>query len=200
MTHPTLDQLLQLREPGLEPGVAGLRAHVDSCPECQAEVARLEQRANRLRALPSLRPARDQWPALERKFRAERRRRLMRRAAWVGLAAAAVLAVVVAARLRHPAGDQTQQLALDQAMAQSQQLERLIHSYNPDARVTDGRTVRVAGELEDRIALVDQQLMSIRQLQSRQREAEMLDLYRQRVGLLNALVDVHMTRASAVGY
>lgn len=200
MTHLTLEELMQLREPGLEPGVAGLRAHVEGCERCRAEADRIEQQANRLRALPSLRPARDHWPALEQRLRAERRGRLVRRVVWAGVAAAAGIAIVVAARLYRGAPDPTQQLALDEAMARSRQLEQLIHNYNPDARVTDGRTVRVAGELEDRIALLDQQLMSVRQRDARQREAEMLDLWRQRVGLLNALVDVHMTRASAVGY
>jgi hypothetical protein len=200
VTHLTLEQLMQLREPGLEPGVAGLRAHLEGCEQCRAEAARIEQRANRLRALPSLRPARDHWPALEQRLRAERRRQLVRRVVWAGVAAAAGIAVVVAARLHRPVPDAAQQLALDEAMARSRQLEQLIHNYNPDARVTDGRTIRVAGELEDRIALVDQQLMSVRQPDARHREAEMLDLWRQRVGLLNALVDVHMTRAGAVGY
>lgn len=200
MTHLLPEQLLALREPGLEPGVAGLRAHLEQCPTCQAEAVRLEQRANRLRALPALRPARDHWPALERKLRAERRRQLVRRAAWMSLAAAAGIAVMVAVRLRRPATDPAQEVALTQAMAQSRQLEQLIHNYNPDLRVTDGRTVSVAGELEERIAVVDQQLMSVRQRETRDRDAVMLDLWRQRVGLLSALVDVHLTRASAVGY
>lgn len=200
MKHLTLDELMQLREPGLEPGVAGLRAHLEACEQCRAEAARIEQRANRLRSLPSLRPARDHWPALEQKLRAERRGQLVRRVAWAGLAVAAGIGAVVAVRVLRPAPDAEQQVALEEAMAKSQQLEQVIHSYNPDARVTDGRTVRVAGELEERIALVDQQLMSVRQQSSRNRETEVLDLWRQRVGLLNALVDVHMTRATAVGY
>lgn len=200
MTHLSSEQLLALREPGLEPGVAGLRSHLEQCPTCQAEEAKLEQRANRLRALPALRPARDRWPALERKLRAERRRQLVRRAAWMSLAAAAGIAVMVAVRLHRPAADPAQEVALNRAMAESRQLEQLIHSYNPDLRVTDGRTVSVAGELEERIAVLDQQLMSVRQRETRDRDAVMLDLWRQRVGLLNALVDVHLTRASAVGY
>ncbi|MFN8654121.1 MAG: hypothetical protein U0133_19645 [Gemmatimonadales bacterium] len=200
MTHLSPEQLLALREPGLEPGVAGLRAHLERCPACQADAAQLEQRANRLRALPALRPARDHWPALERKLRAERRRQLVGRVAWMSLAAAAGVAVMVAVRLHRPATDPAQEVALNQAMAESRQLEQLIHNYNPDLRVTNGRTVSVAGELEERIAVVDQQLMSVRQRETRDRDAVMLDLWRQRVGLLNALVDVHLTRASAVGY
>jgi hypothetical protein len=58
----------------------------------------------------------------------------------------------------------------------------------------------VAQALEDRIADVDHEL----QVTELQREAPdqdeaLLDLWRERVGLLDALVDVHVTRASNVG-
>lgn len=200
MTHLTIDQLVQLREPGLEPGVALLRTHLDSCALCQAEASRLDQRSNRLKALNSLRPARDHWPAIERQLKVQQRRRLVRRIGWMGLAAAAGFALMLVIRSHRLAQEPVDQVAINEAMQRSQELEQLIHSYNPEARVVDGRTVRVAGELEDRIALVDQQLEVARQLNVSRRDHEMLGLWRQRVGLLNALVDVHMTRASAVGY
>jgi hypothetical protein len=118
----------------------------------------------------------------------------------MGLAAAAGFALMVAVRSNRVVQEPADQLAINEAMARSQQLEQLIQSYNPETRVTDGRTVRVAGELEDGIALVDQQLQAAGQLKMDRRDHQMLGLWRQRVGLLNALVDVHMTRASAVGY
>jgi len=200
MTHLSVDQLVQLRESGLEPGLAEARLHLAECPVCQAEATRLDQRSARLRALASLRPARDHWPVLERKLVVERRRRWVRQVAWSGLAAAAGIAAVIAVRQLHPRTTATAEVAIDQAMARSRQLEQLIQSYNPDARVTDGRTVRVAGELEDRIALVDRQLEAAQLLDARRRDTALLGLWRQRVGLLNALVDVHLTRASAVGF
>jgi hypothetical protein len=200
MSHLTLDQLLEAREPGLEAGVSGAREHIAACPECQREAARLDQRHARLKALPALRPARDHWPVLELRLRAERRRRLLRTVAWTGLAAAACLGVVVGVRQFHNRPTPAEQLAIDEAMTRSRQLEQLIQSYNPDARVTDGRTMRVAGELEDRIALVDRQLEAAQMLDVRRRDEALLGLWRQRVGLLNALVDVHLTRASAVGF
>ena len=43
-------------------------------------------------------------------------------------------------------------------MERSQVLESAIDDYNPAGRVLDGRTARIAGELEDRIARVDRQL------------------------------------------
>ncbi len=199
MSHLTLDQLLALREPGLEPGSAGAREHLDGCAACQAEAARLDQRAARLKALPSLRPARTQWPMLQQKLAAERRQRRVRWGAIAGLAAAASIAAVVAAH-SHDRHQGAAQLAIDSVMTRSGQLEQLIQAYNPDARVTDGLTARVAGQLEDRIAQVDQQLQQAQLRQNRQRDADLLRLWRQRVGLLDALVDVHLTRASQVGF
>jgi hypothetical protein len=65
--------------------------------------------------------------------------------------------------------------------------------------VLDGRTARIAQELEDRIAQVDREL-EVADLQDKQaRDAQLLQLWRERVGLLDALVDVHVTRASNVG-
>ncbi len=199
MTHLAVDQLVALREPGLEPGLSAAREHLAGCQLCQAEAARLDQRSARLKALPSLRPARDQWPILQRKLAAERRRRRLRWVAIAGVAAAASIAAVVTVRIR----DRHQgaaQLAIDSVMTRSRQLEQLIQAYNPDRRVTDGVTAGVAGQLEDRIAQVDQQLQMAQLEENRKSEAEMLRLWRQRVGLLDALVDVHLTRASQVGF
>ncbi len=199
MTHLAIDQLVALREPGLEPGLAAAREHLAACALCQAEAARLDQRSARLKALPSLRPARDQWPILQRKLAAERRRRRIRWVAIAGVAAAASIAAVVTVRSRDR-HQGTAQLAIDSIMTRSSQLEQLIQSYNPDRRVTDGLTAGVAGQLEDRIAQVDQQLQVAQLQENRKSEAEMLRLWRQRVGLLDALVDVHLTRASQVGF
>ena len=41
-------------------------------PLCQAELDRLHQRVARLKALPTLRPARDRWPETAARFRADR--------------------------------------------------------------------------------------------------------------------------------
>lgn len=199
MTHLAIDQLVALREPGLEPGLSAAREHLAACAVCQAEAARLDQRSARLKALPSLRPARDQWPVLQRKLAAERRRRRIRWAAIAGISAAASIAAVLTVRTRAQHEDHAQ-LAIDSIMSRSSQLEQLIQSYNPDRRVTDGLTAGVAGQLEDRIAQVDQQLQLAQLQENRKSEAEMLRLWRQRVGLLDALVDVHLTRASQVGF
>jgi len=199
MTHLSVEQLLACREPGLEPGIAAARAHLQACPACQAEATRLDQRAARLRALPALRPARDNWTFVRHRLVAERRRLLARRALAASLTLAAGLALVVLWQAR--SGESPGHgVAISEAMARSSQLEQLIQSYNPDQRVTNGRTVQLAGQLEDRIAVLDRELEMAQLRSAPDREDQLLRLWRQRVGLLDALVDVHLTRAQAVGF
>ncbi len=88
---------------------------------------------------------------------------------------------------------------LSQAIERSHLLEGAISEYNPAGRVLDGRTARIAGELEDRIARVDRQLEATELLRQQPDDRDLLKLWRERVGLLDALVDVHVTRASNAG-
>jgi hypothetical protein len=198
MSHLPMDALLSLRETGLEPGDAAARDHLQECAGCQGELERLHQRVARLKALPALRPSRDRWPQVAARVRAERRERRMRIGGLIGLAAAASIAIAVT--LGTPsnvprAGNQE----ILQAMERSQALESALNQYDPDGRVLDGRTAGIAEELEDRIARVDHEL-EMAELQQRQRgDDQLLKLWRERVGLLDALVDVHVTRASNVG-
>jgi hypothetical protein len=199
VTHLTIDQLVGLREPGSEPGTQAARDHLDACDACQAEFDRLHQRVARLKALPALRPTRDRWSAVRARFEAERRARRLRRFGLVGLAAAASVALVVGTRsLSQPLPPATT-AELSDAMARSRALEAAIDRYHPESRVLDGRTARIAQELEDRIAAVDRQLEVTDLQDAGSRETRELDLWRERVGLLDALVDVHLTRASNVG-
>lgn len=201
MSHLSMDALLSLREPGREPGAAAAREHLDRCPQCQVELDRLHQRVARLKALPSLRPTRDRWPETAARFRSERRRRRTRMVGLTGLATAASLAVAVAVgRLNQSAASLgPDSLQISQAMERSQALENALSAYNPEGRVLDGRTARMAQELEDRIALVDRELEVAELSEQQARGQELLKLWRERVGLLDALVDVHVTRASNAG-
>lgn len=210
MTHLTMEQLVALRDGASEPGTAAAREHIASCTHCAAELERLHQRIARLRALPNLRPSRDLWPQIDAERRRLRRHRQTRWAGIGGLALAASLAGVAAIGPGTGQGDSAPgDAAVSEAPVEgelaavrerSQALETMLNVYNPDARVIDGQTARVAQALEDRIAIVDQEL----QVTELEREAPdqdevLLDLWRERVGLLDALVDVHVTRASNVG-
>jgi hypothetical protein len=195
-----MEQLVSLREPGAEPGAQAARAHLDACEICRAEFDRLHQRIARLKALPALRPTRDRWPAVRARFEAERRARLLRQAGLVGLAAAAGIALLLGVRsVHHGSAPAAIPAELSEAKARSQALEAAIDQYHPESRVLDGRTARIAQELEDRIAAVDRELQMTDLADPGRRDTQELNLWRERVGLLDALVDVHLTRASRVG-
>ena len=198
MTHLTMEALLSLREGGAEPGDATARAHLESCDGCRLELERLHQRVARLKALPALRPTRDRWPATAARIREERRRRRTRVSGLIGLAAAASIALGVALGGPNGTGAPGEQ-EISQAMARSQFLEGALSEFHPENRVLDGRTAGIAQELEDRIARVDRELEVAELLERQSRDQQLLKLWRERVGLLDALVDVHVTRASNVG-
>ena len=199
MTHLPMETLLSLRDPGVEPGDAVARKHLEACPRCQAELDGLHQRVARLKALPPLRPGRDRWPQVAARVRVERRRRRVRLAGLGGLAAAASIALALGAvPLLTPAAGPSP-ARIEEMMARSQALETTLDRYDPESRVLDGRTAGIAQELEDRIARVDRALEMAELTERQAREADLLRLWRERVGLLDALVDVHVTRASNVG-
>jgi hypothetical protein len=118
----------------------------------------------------------------------------------VAIAAGLLLAVGV---WRAPARD-AQALAAEAELVElrerSRALEAAIEAYAPERRVVDGRTVRVASDLEARIADLDQR-MQYHELDTRpgRGDAQLMQMWQERVGLLNALVDVHVTSASNVG-
>ncbi len=199
MTHLTIEQLVALREPGAEPGTQAARDHLDACEACRSEFDRLHQRVARLKALPSLRPTRDRWPQVRARFDAERRDRRLRRFGLVGLVAAASVALAFGTSVVYQPRPLATAAELSETMARSRALEAAIDEYHPESRVLDGRTARIAQELEDRIAAVDRQLEMADLMDSVKRQSQELSLWRERVGLLDALVDVHITRASNVG-
>jgi hypothetical protein len=204
MTHLTMEQLLALREPGLEPGVQGWKDHAAACELCRAELDRLDQRVARLRALPTLRPGLNRFSEIQSRSRRSRLRRRLMVLSLGGLALAAsiALAVVLLPQLRSgsPAGQLAEQQELNDIIARSQQLESVIEDYDSDRRMTDGRTAVVAASLEDRLARVDRQLQLVNLMDQRMRPQEALRLWRERVGLLDALMDVHATGAKFVRY
>jgi len=199
MSHLSIETLVALRDTGTEPGAAAAREHLEACPLCRAEFERLHQRVARLKALPALRPSRSRWPNVLGQVRGERRRRRARTVGLAGLAAAASLALAVGVSSLGPKDAGLNPAEIQQAMARSQVLESALDRIDPESRVMDGQTAGIAQELEDRIARVDRELEMAEMMEQQARDAELLRLWRERVGLLDALVDVHVTRASNVG-
>jgi hypothetical protein len=172
--------------------------HVAGCQRCRTELERLHQRTARLKALATMEPARDQFPAVRARLADDRRHQWQRRFAIGGLAAAATLAIsVVGYDLVRP-----QQLdasaQLETAMTRSQVLEQTLTAYRPESRVIDTRTAQVVIEIEDRIAAVDARLARVASLDRSKRLTEQVSLWQERVGLMSALVDVHFSKATNV--
>jgi hypothetical protein len=199
MMHRTMEQLLAVRHAGSEPGSAESQAHVQVCPECAAELDRLHQRVARLRALPTLRPPRDRFAAVAARVRHDRRQLYFRRTGIGALALAASLLLAVVGRdlMAPPAANASDQLTT--VMAESATLEQALRQIRSSQQVTDAYTTRAAASLEDRIAELDHELESAQMQTSPATRSELLPLWRERVGLMDALVDVHLTRAHNVG-
>jgi len=202
VTHLTMEQLLTLRDgTASDPGMESARSHLAHCPSCQQELETLHQRVAQLRALPTLRPARDKFPAVMARLAADRRRARLKQAgvALAGLAAAAsvVLALWSGSWGAQPPADA--EAAIATAKAQSLMLEQALQQYRPESRVQDGRTAVIVDGLQSRIADVDLRLQRAELLDRSTRQQALMRLWQERVGLMDALVDVHVTRARNIG-
>ncbi len=189
--HCTIEDLVAVQ--GGE-GSVWARRHLEECADCGAERERLYQRVAQLKALPARRPSRDRWPAIRDTVRAERRQVRQR---WLrgGLALAAALGglMIVRPMLENP----THAEDLAQAKLQSAQLETTLRNYDSDSRVMSGREADLTAQLEDQIASLDGQLAQWGD--SARGDAQLVDMWKQRVDLMQQLVQVHVTRAKYVG-
>lgn len=150
----------------------------------------------RLRALPAFTPPAGGWMDLQRRLRARRRRWLG--AAGGGLALAASLVVAVAlVGLRPDAPGATGVPAASPEVAQlitrSQSLERQLSHARPQVAVWSSRRDARAALIEQRLRLVDAQL-NVADSDSAER------LWRDRVRLMNALVELHQPQEPALQY
>lgn len=198
-THCTLDELLALRANEAGPGV---RVHIEECEACQEEFDRLGQRIAALRALPVRRPPRDRWPVVRAQFEVERRRERRSRFGWGGLAVAAGLAVAVGLQTAGFADREDRapqaEVQLRQLVDQSRDLEEALAVYGTEGRVLSARTAGVIAELEDRIAMVDFGIARLSHTGAPRED--LVGLWRDRVQLMGALVNTHVTRATYVGF
>jgi hypothetical protein len=191
MMHCTMDDVVAVRD---GEGSVWARQHLNECARCAAELEALYQRVAQLKALPPCHAARDRWPAVRDAVlsaRAERRRR------WIGsglAAAAAVAGVMVFGPLTGNTGVAEELARAKQASAQ---LESALQDYDPDGRVMSGREAELTARLEDQIAALDGRLAQLDGSPSP--AAELVDLWRQRVNLMQQLVEVRITRAKYVG-
>lgn len=193
--HVSLEALLALRDGVAEPGVA---EHVAACPHCAAELERLQEIRGSLRGLPSLSPERDLWPAIRTRAGNERGQRRLMRAGWVAAGLAAAVSLLVGVRGAIEAAQEMRTVRdVRSLVAQSQRLEKALRSTDSDGRVVSGRIAGTIVNLEDRIAVIDARLAPNRNQTLASQEA--LQLWQERVRLLDALVAVQSTREAYVG-
>jgi hypothetical protein len=193
MMHCTLDDLLALRA-----GEASVQArrHLNECGQCRSELDALYQRVAALKALPALGPSRDRWPLVRASIHRTRRQR--RTWSAVGLAAAATVAALIALE---PATKGTS-VAVDELAnlkEESATLESEVAFVAPQGRVISGREAALGGLLEDQIASIDGAIGSLALRRVDAGQAQLVDLWRQRVDLMRQLYTVRVTRAAYMG-
>lgn len=197
LIHCTMEELIDIREGR---GSLAAREHVDGCDECQSELESLHQRVAALKALPRFNPPRDRWPMVRAQVVANRRRRFFRRALQGAAALAASLMLVVGARAAYLASsDDALPPEVAQLADEAQQLEAVLLELERSNRVMSARVAGAVSTLEDRIAVVDSRLGALREMQ-RASGQEIIELWRTRVELMDALVRVRAARATQVGF
>jgi hypothetical protein len=197
MMHCTMEDLGALRA---GEGSVWARRHIITCAICQAELERLYQRVAQLKALPTLRPPRDRWPAVRAELHAHQAQRRRSWRAWGGtLAAAALLAGVLLVQPSIVGESGSLHAELIQAKQQSATLEDSLKAYDLDGCVLSGHAAAVVAELEDRISDLDGTLAVMAQADANERDAQLVQLWKERVGLMRELVTARATRARYVG-
>jgi len=191
MMHCTMEDL-----GALQAGEASVwaRRHITTCAACQAELEGMYQRIAQLKALPALRPPRDRWPAVKSVLRAQRSRRRRTWGTWTG--SVALAATIAGILLIQPAVTGTLNAELSQVKQQSATLEDSLQHYDVDGRVLSGHAAAVVADLEDRISVLDGTLA---QREQSVQDAELVQLWQERVGLMRELVNARATRARYVG-
>ncbi len=194
LIHCTMDELLAIRD---GQGSQGALRHLDECDECCNELELLHQRVAALRALPSLRPPRDRWSVVRDEVLAQRARTRRRFGGWLTAAAAASVALAIGlGGLVTPAAREPDPLA--ELVSEAQMLERALRTMRPETRVLTGRIAGAVAALEDRLELLDVRFEQAR-MQRLSRE-KVIVLWQERVGLMDALVNVHARPVILIGF
>lgn len=191
MMHCTMDDLLALRD---GEGSVWARRHAAECAVCRAELDAVYQRVAQLKALPTLRPPRDRWSVVREVIVARRTRHRRR---WIGYGLATAAALVGVMVIGPAVGNTGIAEELAQTKQRSAQLESTLQDFDPEHRVMSGREAELTARLQDQIALVDGRLAELEPRAAR--EAQLMDLWRQRVDLMQQLVQVRIARAKYVG-
>ncbi|NGX14824.1 hypothetical protein [Wenzhouxiangella sp. XN24] len=204
--HATTEQLLNLRDGA--PVAELTAAHVRACPACRQELEELVEMRERLRGLPEVAPPVASWDAVAARLASgpEQPVRSARHAAWSWLAMAASITLALSLLWivdhdpadRPAPGTTTDLVASTPAPSNSvpggratalvhasRELEAALRALPAAPRVTRASTALTVAELEDGLLRIDAELN--RQGLPPERE---VTLWRQRVGLMDALMQV----------
>lgn len=194
LRHCSIEELLEVRN---GEGSVGAKIHVDECEECRDELDRLHQRVAALKALPSLNAPRDRWPLVRERIVAARQRLWWNRMGW---AAAAAIALALGANglVPWPGAEPEPEVELQTLVERSAQLDRLLRTVEKRPRVVNGLTAVTIAGLEDRIIILDSRLSSARRVTIS--EAQLRELLRLRIFLMDALVNTRTKRTVNVGF
>lgn len=206
--HARIDELLSMRDG--DPVAANVAAHMESCPACASQLARLKQVQLRMQSLVSFDPPALAWERIAAgvHLQPEQPRR---RLAIAAAAAVSVLAVAIGFATRDEAprsADGSVAAAsksapavaapLDQLVAQSRELDEMLR-YLPQRPSVE--RVAMAGTidtLEQRIQWLDAQLSYAPD--TGLNEAQAYRLWRERVDLMDSLVKVRYAESGHLAF
>ncbi len=209
--HASIEQLLDLRDAQSQDGRAGdpeLRAHVDSCGACRAELSRLVNLRETMRSLAEIEPPVGVWQNIVQapaKSGSSWRQPLV----W-GMAASLLVMVWVAgnlsgrdsieSRVAGQAGDAARAAVaangyddVDALIDRSRRLGMLLQSLPGRPEVVRAGTDNTIASLENSLALVN---YTLNQPDTELTSGEAKELWQYKVNLMDSLVNVRYTEAS----
>jgi hypothetical protein len=203
--HARIDELLSLRDGA--PVDARVQAHVASCADCAAELARTVALRERLQALPRAPEGGvDAWPALQARLaepprRGSRSNRVAPLAAAASVAALGLFAALRWVDVPAPGTGASQPLVAPEPESlaglreRSQALEALLASMPERPAVERAATSVPIESLQAQVQWLDHQL-SLAGADGRSAESE--QLWRDRVEVMNSLVQLRYVEAQHV--
>ena len=195
-SHLTTEELLAMRD---NEATGAARRHVEECSDCRRELESVFQVQARLRALPSLKPPRDRWPEIRAAAEAEARARSRRRwTAAVTLVAATVLLLIGGRAAVEQRAERLQRAALDAYLTdlreQSQLLDADLRAVESRSRVLSAWRAETIVGVEDRLAELDDALA---RSTAPPLSIDVMELWRERVELQGALINLHVAPVSS---
>jgi len=213
--HANTEQLLKLRDN--EAVNTAVRAHVQGCERCRREIDRHRLIRSILRDLPPVEPPADLWRTVAVGSVAPSRTPRFHWGSGIAIAASFLLGLAVMLRLGNDGADPSEAplettppatvsgmvtagngVSLAALQTRSRKLEALRAAMPRQPKVERAGTAMTIADLEDRIALVDLRLHAADTLGLT--EAQRHALWKERVNLMQSLVQVEYARLQGPGY